>query len=317
MVEAMQARARGMSPAAPESEATAAAVTVEPVAIAAPGAELAGQLYRPRRRPAAAVVLNGATGVPQAYYRHFATWLAAERGLACLTYDYRDFGASARGGLRDSRASMRDWAMLDQPAARAEMRRRLPGVPLWVIGHSLGGMMVPLQTGISDIRRMIAVASGLVHHRDHPWPYQALARLFWFGHVPLLVRALGYLPGRAVGFGADLPAQVYWDWRRWCTSPQSYLPETGAGLPRPDWGRSGAPVDLIGLADDPVIPSVSVARLAPVYRGGALRRHLLAPGEFGLRSVGHLGAFARANRALWPAILDPGPGLDAPSTATA
>ena len=50
------------------------------------GAELVGRLYAPER-PWAAAVLNGATGVPQGFYTHFARWLAAERGVACLTYD--------------------------------------------------------------------------------------------------------------------------------------------------------------------------------------------------------------------------------------
>ena len=269
-------------------------------------AQLHGVLYLPSAAPVAAVVLNGATGVPQGFYRAFATWLAEERGIACLTYDYRDFGASARGHVRRSRATMADWALADQPAARAEMRRRLPGVPLWVIGHSLGAMLMPLQDGIGDVERMIGVASGLVHHQDHPWPYQGLARLFWFGHVPLLVRALGYLPGRVSGFGVDLPGPVYWEWRRWCTSAYSFYPEFGAGLPQPDWRQSGAPVELIALADDPVAPPVSVAKLVGLYGVEATRFRVLAPERFGLKQVGHLGAFARRNRAIWPELIAKG-----------
>lgn len=267
---------------------------------------LAGRLYRPAGRPAAAVVLNSATGVPQDYYRHFAHWLAKTRGMACLTYDYRDFERSATGPLRRSRATMADWALGDMPAARDEMRRQVPDVPLWVIGHSLGAMVMPSQDGIEDVVRMIGVASGLVHHSDHPWPYQALARMFWFGHVPAVVRMAGYLPGRWLGFGSDLPAGVYWQWRRWCTSRDAYDSEIGTVLPVPDWGRSGAQVDLFALEDDPVIPPQCVWRLAEKYRGGPVNRHLLKPGEHGLKNVGHLGAFARRNAALWPEIVPPG-----------
>lgn len=281
-------------------------VTGERIRIAAKGAELAGVFYLPAGSPRAALVINGATGVPQNYYRHFAHWLAAEQNIACITFDYRDFGASATGAMRDSSATMAEWALMDQPAARAALRDRCPGVPMWAIGHSLGGMMMPLQDGIEDIDRMICVAAGLVQHTQHPWPYQALARMFWFGHAPLLTRALGYLPGRLAGFGEDLPAQVYWEWRRWCTSPDSYLPEIGTSLPRPDWARSGAPVDLIALSDDPVIPPACVARLEPIYDGGAVRKRVLDPSEFGLDKVGHLGIFARRNRALWQELIADG-----------
>lgn len=265
--------------------------------------ELAGRLFLPPGPPRAAVVLNSATGVPQDYYRHFARWLAEARGMACLTYDYRDFERSATEPLRRSRSTMADWALGDMPAARAEMRRRVPGAPLWVIGHSLGAMLMPSQEGIGDVARMIAVAGGLVHHTDHPWPYQALARMFWFGHVPAVVRMAGYLPGRWLGFGSDLPAGVYWQWRRWCTTREAYDPEIGTVLPVPDWARSGAPVDLFALADDPVIPPQCVWRLAAKYEGGPVSRHLLKPSEHGLKSVGHLGAFARRNAALWPVIV--------------
>lgn len=273
------------------------------ISFPAGAARLQGRLFLPPSPPRAAVVLNGATAVPQRFYQAFARWLAEERGLACLTYDYRDFQTSAQAHPRHSSATMADWALGDQPAARAEMRRQLPGVPLWVIGHSLGGMLMPLQEGIDDIARMICVASGLVHHRDHPWPYQGLARLFWFGHVPLAARLLGYLPGRLTGFGPDLPAPAYWQWRRWCTHPQCFYPEIGTTLPPPDWRRSGAPVDLVGLADDPVCPPVSVLKLAGLYGQDAARFRLLQPADFGLDKVGHLGAFARRNRAIWPALI--------------
>ncbi|KIC36778.1 alpha/beta hydrolase family protein [Leisingera sp. ANG-M7] len=281
----------------------AAEVRVEDVRFAAGEAELAGRLYHPAAPVKAAVVLNGATGVPQGYYRHFARWLAAERQMACLTYDYRDFGASACMHPRRSQATMAEWALADQPAARQEMQRHYAGVPLLVIGHSLGAMLMPLQEGLTDVARMIVVAGGLVHHHDHPWPYRALALAFWFGHVPALVRALGYLPGRAVGFGADLPAGVYWQWRRWCTTPGSYLPEAGRGLPQPRWAETGIPVDLFAMKDDDVVPPAAVWRLGDAFGSVLQRREVLDPQQAGLRKIGHLGAFARANSALWPRLV--------------
>ncbi|KIC23417.1 MULTISPECIES: alpha/beta hydrolase family protein [unclassified Leisingera] len=278
-------------------------IRVEDVRFAAGDAALAGRLYHPAGPARAAVVLNGATGVPQGYYRHFARWLAAERQMACLTYDYRDFGASARMHPRRSQATMGDWALADQPAARTEMQRHYAGVPMYVIGHSLGAMLMPLQEGLTDVARMIVVAGGLVHHHDHPWPYRALALAFWFGHVPALVRALGYLPGRAVGVGADLPAGVYWQWRRWCTTPGSYLPETGTTLPQPRWAETGIPVDLFAMADDDVVPPPAVWRLSDAYGDVPQRRIVLDPQQAGVQKIGHLGAFARANAALWPRLL--------------
>ncbi|MHA6264622.1 alpha/beta hydrolase family protein [Arenibacterium sp. CAU 1754] len=266
-------------------------------------AHLQGTLFLPSAAPRAALVLNGATGVPQGYYRAFAQWLAGQQNIACLTYDYSDFGLSARGHMRASRVTMADWALRDQPAARAALRAALPGVPLWVMGHSLGAMLMPLQEGIEDVERMIGVSSGMVHHHDHPWPYQALARLFWFGHVPLVVKMAGYLPGRISGFGVDLPASVYWQWRRWCISPAFCYGEFGATLPHPDWSRSGAPVDLIAFEDDQTSPPFSVSKLVGLYGVNRAKMRVLNHADFGLNSVGHMGAFARRNAALWPELI--------------
>ena len=78
-------------------------------------AMLSARLYLPMYEPETVVVLNSATGVPRDYYRHFANWLASDQGMACLTFDYRDFGLSVTGRLRDSKVTMADWALVDRP----------------------------------------------------------------------------------------------------------------------------------------------------------------------------------------------------------
>ncbi|TMV11786.1 alpha/beta hydrolase family protein [Arenibacterium halophilum] len=285
-------------------DTTRATPTGQPICITASGATLSGMLYSPTSVPVAVIVLNGATGVPQRYYRNFARWLAEARNMACLTYDYRDFGASAQAHPRQSSATMQDWGMLDQVAARNEMRRRYPGVPLRVVGHSLGGMMAPLQDDHHDIEQVICVGSGLVWHRDHPWPYQALARAFWFGHVPALVRALGYLPGRFAGFGPDLPASVYWQWRQWCTSRRFFFPHLGTTLPAPQWQGATTRVSLLAMTDDPICTMPAMYRLRGLYGAARTSIKTIDPRDHGLAKVGHLGAFARANAALWPKLIE-------------
>ncbi|MEM8823644.1 MAG: alpha/beta fold hydrolase, partial [Pseudomonadota bacterium] len=127
------------------------------VEIPTEGALLRGQLIRPDGPIRAVAVLHGATGVPARFYGAFARWLA-EIGVACLTYDYRDFGWS--GSPRGSPATMTDWGVRDQQAARDYATEAMPGTPVWVIGHSLGGMMLSYQTGLDRIDRVICVAAG-------------------------------------------------------------------------------------------------------------------------------------------------------------
>ena len=69
--------------------------SVQEVGFASGHHRLSGVLYRPSRLARGAAVINGATGVPQGFYRAFATWLSKERSRAVLTFDYREFGKSA------------------------------------------------------------------------------------------------------------------------------------------------------------------------------------------------------------------------------
>ncbi len=276
--------------------------TPRTIRIEAEGAALSGTLYRPAGRARAAVVIHGATGVPQRFYDAFAEWLAREREVLVLTYDYRDFGASRTGPARASKATMADWGMRDQQAAFDTLARLAPSLPLKVIGHSLGGLLLPFHDNAHGIDGAVLVASGPARHPDHPWPYRAAALAFWFGHAPLATALLGYLPGRALGFGADLPKGVYWQWRRWCTGRGPYGGDVGRALPEPAH-RVTAPVRFVAVADDQVIPPEVVWRLMQLYPNAPKAQHVLRPERHGLRKVGHLGAFARANAAAWPALI--------------
>ena len=264
---------------------------------------LQGHLFSPHGQPTAIVVISGATGVPARYYSAFASWLAEEKGIAVLTYDYRDFGASARGRPRDSVVTMSDWGVHDGQAARDFAAELFPTTPLWVIGHSLGALCLPFQTGLDRIERVIAICSGPVHVGDHPWHYQPMARFFWYGPVPLLVRLTGYLPGRALGLGPDLPPQVYWQWRRWCTSRSFYTEDIGTHLPHPNWASLTAKMKFVAASDDHLIPPEVVWRLMQQYTHAKKTREVLHPDDFDLKSIGHISAFSAKNRATWESVI--------------
>jgi predicted alpha/beta hydrolase len=250
------------------------------------------------------VVLHGATGVPAGYYRAFTDWLAAERDLAVLTYDYRDFGASARGPVSRSRATMIDWGLRDQAAALATLGDLVPGTPRWVIGHSLGGLWLAFHPGMKGVERVVTVGAGLGHVSDHPLGFRLKARAFWHGPVPVLSRWLGHAPGRWLGFGADLPLGVYQDWRRWCLTPGLHLSDVGRRLPAPDARLVTARMRLVAVADDAWVPPAAVWRLMALHPEAEKRQLVLRPAAFGLAKIGHLGTFHRSNSVVWPALVD-------------
>ncbi len=276
----------------------------EALDIRSDGALLRGHLFRPKGTPRAAMVLHGATGAPAGFYRAFAQWAVAERDLAVLTYDYRDFGGSARRPVRSSRATLADWGRHDQAAALATLTQMLPDTPLWVLGHSLGGLWLGWHESMTGVARAVTIGSGLVHVTDHPARYRWKARLFWSPPMRGLGLVAGYMPGRVLGLGADLPRGVYEDWRRWCTTPGWHLSDVGRTLPLPDPQRIKCNLRMIAVADDDLVPAAAVWRAQSLYPEAMKQQLVLRPEDFGLKTIGHIAPLHRRNAVLWPTILD-------------
>ena len=276
----------------------------ETVTFESSGHVLVGHVYKPKQTPSAIAVLNGALGVRADFYDAFATWLAEEMSIACLIYDYRDFGASATGPIRDSEADFVDWAVHDAQAARDFAGTLYPGLALWVIGHSMGAIGLPFQKHLEGITRVIAIGSGATHVSDHPWPFQGSVRLLWSGPMAALCSAIGYLPGNAFGLGADIPLGVFRQWRRWSKHRGYFDIDVGARLPRPD--VSGLPCDtkFIEISDDQMVPRKAIWRLMSRFSEERVSHQVLRPRDFDLETIGHIGVFSRSKSAAWKAIMN-------------
>lgn len=281
----------------------------EPVTIpCADGPVLSGRLFLPPDMDAAgvelALVLHAATGVPRDYYARFAGWLAAYRRAAVLIYDYRDCGHSARGPVRRARSDMGDWAVTDQGAALDWLAARFPGLALEVMGHSLGGMGLPFHEKAGLVRRMTTVATGPSHWTRHPARFIGKAAAFWFVLGPVATLALGYMPGRILGQGSDLPARAFWQWRRWCTRRGFYRGDWGRALPQPDLSRMTGEVRLIAIEDDEMIPPAVVREHAAFFPAARVTHRTIPVSSAGVRSIGHLRIFSERCKAAWPLLVE-------------
>ena len=280
---------------APAAGAPATGPGAGTVLLADDGRQLAASWFEPPAGPARAVALvSPATGAPRGFYRAFALWLA-ERGYAVLTYDYRGIGGSRRGALRNERATMRDWAVLDMSAAlaAAEARRGTQGLPLLLVGHSFGGNAIPFARGVERADALLAVGSQLGVAALYPGVHRWLATLFFRGIVPATVPLFGYLPGWTMGGSAPLPAGVARQWAHWGRTPGWAYADPAMREHRAAAGLV-APVHLWDVSDDLTFaPARAVDALAAQFRNAAVQRHTLRPSDVGLTRLGHFGAFRR------------------------
>lgn len=274
-----------------------APISETPVSIPTRDTPLSGMLFS-AHSPRAVAVVHPATGVPMAYYKHFARWLATSQNITTLIYDYRPADPDNFGAR-----TMSDWGIHDQQAARDWVSAHAPDTPLWVIGHSLGGFMLPHQTGCENIARIIAVASGPVHVRDHPAAYQIQSRAFWYLLGPLSVLFLGHLSGRLLGSNTNIPPNVFRQWKLWCTSRGFYANDPHPDMQNFDPTGITCPIHSVAFSDDNMIPPPAAHRIATLYPNAPHTATTITPADHGLGVIGHLAAFSRRNAAIWPMII--------------
>ncbi len=250
----------------------------------------------PSDRPRAVVIVSPATGTPRRFYRAFCEEAAA-RGAATVTYDYRGT-FEPKTQLRRSVARYRDWGELDFDGVLAWTRARYPDLPIFAVGHSVGGHVLLMTERNTEIARAVNVASQSGYWRL----YRGLERYRVFAFVsvvmPLLTKLNGYFPGERVAFGTNLAPGVLYEWSRWCTSPGYFLddPEMAPVLRRAR-GLT-APVLALGIDDDPWATPAAIEALRPAFTHAPVERaELRARDASG--SVGHMGFFRVQNRALW------------------
>jgi predicted alpha/beta hydrolase len=168
------------------------------------GAGLVLRTFEPAGAPLAAVVLPSAMGVTQNFYARFAEWLAA-RGYLAATFDYRGIGQSAPASLRGFEVDIRDWATQDCAAVIDFMKARAPQLPLYWVGHSLGGQLLGLIPNRERIDRVVTIATGNGYWLENSWQTRRFVWWLWFVAVPLALRIAGYFPGKRLRRSAICP----------------------------------------------------------------------------------------------------------------
>ncbi|HVS30136.1 MAG TPA: alpha/beta fold hydrolase [Thermoanaerobaculia bacterium] len=271
---------------------------------AADGQPLYGSLYGEENRDG--IVVAAAMSVPRRYYDAFAQFAAA-RGFAVLLFDYRGFGQSRPPSIRQSKAKMAEWGVLDLPAATEFMveRRRPAGGSLSLVAHSAGGQVAGLAHNLQQFGRMAFVASQSGYWRTWPgWRRYGLY-LLWLA-MPVVSSILGFFPSRLLGLGSEnLPRLVAKQWAQWGRHPK-YVLGFGHELDTRNYRAWKGPLMAWSFAGDNYAPPLAVEALLAEYSSATIERRPVHDA-----AVGHFGYFRRGNEALWNEALDflrPDPG---------
>jgi len=256
------------------------------------GAALAARWYRHEGAMKGAVLIGGAMGVRQDYYTPFARWLATQ-GFAVMTFDYRGMGdsrtpAQARS-LRGFEADLFSWAR-DYDSAIDALRERAPGVPLCLIGHSLGAQLPGLLRNRAQIDGLLSVAAGSGYWRDNAPRLKRSVLYFWHALVPVATRLFGYFPGKRLRKVGDLPRGVILQWRRWCLDPRYHVGAEGDAV-RAQFEQVRFPVVALSITDDELMTERGTHVLVDWYANAPRRVERIAPADVQAAHIGHFGFF--------------------------
>jgi predicted alpha/beta hydrolase len=267
---------------------------------AADGTRLSSRVYEPDSPDHGSVVIGGAMGVRQDFYAPFAQWLATQ-GWRVTTFDYRgsgDSGPSGRG-LKGFKADLFDWTR-DYEAAIDHAHAALPQRPLYLLGHSLGAQLPGLLANQHKVSGMLSVAAGSGYWRENAPQLKRIVPYFWFVLVPIATRLFGYFPGRKLRKIGDLPAGVIMQWRRWCLSPRYSVSAEGEAA-RQGYANARFPVHALSITDDELMTLRGTHSLIDLYENAPREVQRIAPGDVGVRRLGHFGPFRSEHESqLWP-----------------
>lgn len=265
---------------------------------------IVARFFRPEAAPRGAVLLVPAMGVAQDFYTRFAEWLSAH-GYVVATFDYRGMGLSAAADMRQVTIDILDWARDDCAAMIDAVCAEAPGVPLFWVGHSLGGQILPFVPNRARIAKAVAIAAGSGYWRENAAPLKRKAWFFWFFAVPVAVRLFGYFPGGRLGMVGDLPLAVVRQWKRWCMHPEYAVGAEGERA-RELYAAVDTPIVSLSFTDDEMMSARNTESMLGFYSGAPVRSKRLAPADIGERRIGHFGFFrSQFADSLWRSHLLP------------
>lgn len=270
--------------------------------IAADGYELGAMRYLPDSQSAGHIVLGGATGVPQGFYRRFAQF-AVTRGFDVTTVDFRGIASSAPATLKGFTMDYRDWARLDIAAA-IDAAGDNGKEPVYVVGHSYGGQSLGLLPRPERVAAMYTFGTGSGWTGWMPRSERLRVRFMWNVVGPIVTRSTGYLAWSRLGMGEDLPLGAYHQWKRWCRYPEYFFEDPELPGVQAEYDRVTAPIVAVNSLDDRWIPPAARDAFMRHYRNAPWTGVDLDPHASGLGPLGHMGYFRKGAEPLWAPALD-------------
>ncbi|MCL6269145.1 alpha/beta fold hydrolase [Sansalvadorimonas sp. 2012CJ34-2] len=270
------------------------------------GYYLKGELLEPEESSCRKqlVIINGATGVLQGYYRPFADFLR-QQGFKVLIYDYRGIGQSQECKYHAPAPTMLHWGERDMDAVLNWVKSEYPDYRIHGVGHSIGGQLMGALPDNNRYDSFLGVASQHIYWRN--WPSFSTRIKSWFffrGILPLFHKSIGHLPAWVLG-SEKLPKGVIRDWGRFGGSSAYLSDEKGQPI-RSGFHNYQGRLKLCAVSDDHMFaPENCVRELGKLFTATDGDIHVLRPEHYQMSRIDHFGYFKKTmNTKAWEEAAD-------------
>lgn len=250
-----------------------------------------------------AVIISSAIGIRKEFYLNFAHFLVME-GYTILLYDYRGIGESAPEDLRTSMACIYDWGKEDMNAALDFMVAKKGFKDIIWLGHSLGAQLIGMLQQQQYIKKVVSVSAAVGYWGYFPFPKNIIVWLQWYVISPLLVKIYGYGPLKKVGWGENIPKNVFMEWRKWCMSKTYYRKFIEERFECDKFYRFVKPITAVYTSDDFIANDRTVSLMVKFFPNAPVEVVKIPVEKFTKLKAGHTGIFRkRFKDSLWPVLL--------------
>jgi len=255
--------------------------------------------YLPEQSAGKLMIVAATGGVNQKMYQPFSEFFR-KQGYTVITFDYRGIGRSAPDELNGYQATMHQWAVQDIDAVILHAKTHYPLQEIIYVGHCVGGEIVGLARASQYISKLVMVNSALSCKKL--WPIKYRFKIVTLKKVvKLMNKWFGFYPGKKMGYGEDLPADVIYEWSGWCSNSNGLFDK----FPDNNYRKLQVPLLAFSFTDNWNTPRKAVKELLNRFSSAFITWHHLTPEQLGVEKIGHYGFFYAPRQAdLWMSLLD-------------
>ncbi|MBK8258587.1 MAG: alpha/beta fold hydrolase [Polyangiaceae bacterium] len=228
----------------------------------------------------------------------------AESGITVVNVDFRGHGTSDSAPGERPDHSYDDFVLLDVPAIIAAIRRKWPGVPIAVVGHSLGGHVSLITSGLLPDRApdaLVMLAANLWLPRTEPNAALRAKKAAFLTAFSAVANTFGQFNSKLFRVGTDTESAVYADqfvrfWRNNALASRDGSVDYEAAL-----ARARLHVYSIASEGDKLLANpASVQGFTNLASNARVTHRVVAHGELGSRAPSHMELVtSSASKPLW------------------